>query len=257
MPAHSSQFAQTITSKLLLLSTMSVYRFIVLISVAFLANANVLLAATKSGENATGFPKVPLSTHVPVANHHNDNGGRSLRGAVSDADKLNLTGTEDRGFISSIIRKFKTHVKVSKEANKMYKDMQAWVNSGKSDYEAQSLLELAGMSDDLGFSKIRTADQLSIISNTAKFKLYERYVRSFDRASINRYYKARIPVSVSSGASEAEMTARTTLLARQRRPDKFYAKTVLGLNRLSAQAIKKHNNYRYYELYLKLTKQTA
>ncbi|GMF65892.1 unnamed protein product [Phytophthora lilii] len=107
----------------------------------------------------------------------------------------------------------------------------------------------------LGFDDIHTVDQLKTILKTDKFKLYEEYVLAFDRISINNYYSARIPVHVSTGASEAEMTARMTILAMRKKTDYFYAKMVLGLDNLNPQEMVKHGNYRYYQFYLRQVKE--
>ncbi|GMF65885.1 unnamed protein product [Phytophthora lilii] len=272
---------------------MTLYYVIALVFVTFLGNVDVLLATTEFGENAVIFFQECIIASFICYKSNKNIGGRSLRvGKATNTDEMDPA--EDRGVLTSLVGNLNTRVNAAREAIRISKEVKAWVKSGKSDFEAQSLLGLAGMSDDvagikpnyehfekflirkyrfsdmlinetptynvwvtIGFGNIRTADQLPIISNTAKFKLYERYVKAFDRVTINKLYSYRTPVQSSSGASDAEMTARIMLLAKQRRPDPYYAKCVLGINKLNAQAVTHHSNYKYYQLYLKLANQAA
>ncbi|KAL4170191.1 hypothetical protein KRP22_011095 [Phytophthora ramorum] len=111
---------------------------------------------------------------------------------------------------------------------------------------------------ELGLQRVRTVEQLNQIRNTKVFAVYKRYVNEFD----NYVYRSMVAgynppkVMVARGAPKAEMTARVEIMAEAKRSE-LYAKVALGLTvpgrrgtTLKGEALKKHDDYGYFELFL-------
>ncbi|KAL4096230.1 hypothetical protein PRIC1_009592 [Phytophthora ramorum] len=111
---------------------------------------------------------------------------------------------------------------------------------------------------ELGLQGVRTVEQLNQIRNTKVFAVYKRYVNEFD----NYVYRSMVAgynppkVMVARGAPKAEMTARVEIMAEAKRSE-LYAKVALGLTlpgrpgiTLKGEALKKHDDYGYFELFL-------
>ncbi|EEY53913.1 secreted RxLR effector peptide protein, putative [Phytophthora infestans T30-4] len=109
----------------------------------------------------------------------------------------------------------------------------------------------------LNLGKITKADQLKEIANTKNFISYSRFVKQYDDnvvSTLNAGYNPPV-VAVARGASEAEITARTMIMASARRDDDV-AKVLLGLTKpgyprrvLDGNALTQHDEYKYYQLF--------
>ncbi|KAL4115161.1 hypothetical protein PRIC2_014055 [Phytophthora ramorum] len=118
---------------------------------------------------------------------------------------------------------------------------------------------------ELGMQEFRTVDELNQIRTTKAFGLYERYVNKFDDYVV-RFMKAGYyppKVMVDRGATGAEMTARVEIMAKAKRSES-YAKLALGMTVpgkpmvvLKGEALKKHDDYEYFVLFLAEAKNVA
>uniref|UniRef100_H3GN01 RxLR effector protein n=1 Tax=Phytophthora ramorum TaxID=164328 RepID=H3GN01_PHYRM len=110
---------------------------------------------------------------------------------------------------------------------------------------------------ELGLQKVRTVEQLNQIRNTKEFGIYKRFVNEFDDDVLRSVAGYNPPkVVVDRGAPKAEMTARVEIMAEAKRP-MVYAKLALGLTvpgkpgvTLKGEALKNHDDYGYFELFL-------
>ncbi|POM74104.1 Secreted RxLR effector peptide protein [Phytophthora palmivora] len=110
----------------------------------------------------------------------------------------------------------------------------------------------------LGFQDVtlKTSDDLLKLLNTANGKIYKRYVNGVDyRARKSLYAGYKPSISIDSYATEAEMIARTTIMANAEK-NEAVAKVLLGLtvpgkpfSTLKNDALQKHRGYTYFEYY--------
>ncbi|KAH7481933.1 hypothetical protein KRP22_011103 [Phytophthora ramorum] len=131
------------------------------------------------------------------------------------------------------------------ESNRLNK----WLRKDFPTYEAWK---------ELGLQKVRTIEQLNQIRSTKEFAVYKRYVNEFDdyvyRSMVAGFNPPK--VMVARGAPEAEMTARVEIMAEAKRSE-AYAKLALGMTvpgrpmiTLKGEALKKHDDYGYFKLFL-------
>ncbi|KAE9237513.1 hypothetical protein PF005_g642 [Phytophthora fragariae] len=114
---------------------------------------------------------------------------------------------------------------------------------------------------EMGFVKITKASDLGKIRNTDQFRVYKRYVNTLDSQLLWRLEQGMNPpaVFVTRGPSEAELTARTEIMAEAGR-SVAYAKVALGMREaphpnklklLYGPALEAHEDFKFFKLFLK------
>ncbi|KUF76862.1 hypothetical protein AM587_10007749 [Phytophthora nicotianae] len=115
---------------------------------------------------------------------------------------------------------------------------------------------------ELNLNRITQANELNKVEATDAFRVYKHYVNMHDTLIVRQMNIGNAPeVVVSRGATAAEMTARTIIMAKAERSDKA-AQRLLGLidphnSRvlLTGEALTRHVDYQYFKLFRKLKKE--
>ncbi|KAE8998299.1 hypothetical protein PR003_g19159 [Phytophthora rubi] len=111
---------------------------------------------------------------------------------------------------------------------------------------------------EVGFVKITKARDLDKIRNTEQLRVYKHYVNNVDFYLFQALKAGYSPPAamVARGASEAELTARTEIMAEAGRSVP-YAKVALGMTKarypkrlLYGQALEAHEDFKYFKLFL-------
>ncbi|KAE8974332.1 hypothetical protein PR003_g27260 [Phytophthora rubi] len=253
---------------------MRLQQVLLVVVVSFLSSTVALSTATENEQSKGSTLASPLSGRSIVG--HDGATGRSLRArnVIDTEDK----STEDRGLW--------THVKVRwwletektddyvKEAlklnglkgealtqNKNYKAYQYFVKKSE-EYKLNKwyLHEFSTFQGwkEVGFVKITKASDLDKIRDTKQFSVYKDYVNYLDNYLFQGLKAGYSPPAamVRRGTSEAELTARTEIMAEAGRSVP-YAKVALGMTDarypkrvLYGEALERHEDFSYFILFL-------
>ncbi|KUF82605.1 hypothetical protein AM587_10004336 [Phytophthora nicotianae] len=112
---------------------------------------------------------------------------------------------------------------------------------------------------NLKLDRITHRNQLNQVENTENFRVYSRYVKQFNAnvaSTLDAGYTPRA-VMVARGSTDAEMTARTLIMAKAGIDDKV-AKVLLGMTvpghptiPLRGNDLMKHVDYKFFTLFWK------
>ncbi|KAE8883194.1 hypothetical protein PF005_g25297 [Phytophthora fragariae] len=253
---------------------MRLQQVLLVVVVSFLSSTVALSTATENEQSKGSTLASPLSGRSIVG--HDGATGRSLRArdVIDTEDK----STEDRGLW--------THVKVRwwletektddyvKEAlklnglkgealtqNKNYKAYQYFVKKSEefklNKWYRHEFSTFQGWKE-VGFVKITKASDLDKIRDTKQFSVYKDYVNYLDNYLFQGLKAGYSPPAamVRRGTSEAELTARTEIMAEAGRSVP-YAKVALGMTDarypkrvLYGEALERHEDFNYFILFL-------
>ncbi|KAE8994420.1 hypothetical protein PR003_g20433 [Phytophthora rubi] len=246
-----------------------------LVVVVFFLSSTAALSTVTESEQAKGLTlALPLSDRSIVG--HDGATGRSLqaRKIIDTEDE----STEDRDLWTNIkvrwwleLGKTDDYVKkalklngLKEEAltlNKNYKAYRYFVEKSEeyklNKWYRHEFSTFQGWKE-VGFVKITKASDLDKIRNTDQFRVYKDYVNYVDHY-LDLWLKAdnSPPAAmIKRGGSEAELTARTEIMAEAGRSVP-YAKVALGMTEarypkslLYGEALERHEDFNYFILFL-------